>query len=353
MGSGRRKPRQTGGGRNPAAGLRSAGGSGAGLGPGAEFDLIRGFLAEGAGRASRADVRVGPGDDCAVVVGQGIALTSDLSIEGVHFRRDWLTPQQIGHRAATASLSDLAAMAARPIGVLVSLALAPDDALFAAEIMVGIREAVESAGGALLGGDVSRAEQVMIDVVGVGEVAAPVLRSGARAGDEVWVTGTLGGAGRAVAELLAGRAAPPEAMAAFAALLARVAEARWLADRLVLSAMIDLSDGLGGDAAHIAAASGVALVLEGDAVPLHVSLARLEPPEALALALGGGEDYEICFTAPGGAVAERAEEFAGAFGVALTRVGWVEAGEGVHLIAEDGSRATLTSGGFQHFEGPA
>ena len=113
----------------------------ASLGPGAEFDLIRRFLPH-APRLGRSDLLVGPGDDCAVVTGDGIALSVDMSVEGVHFRRDWLAPFEIGHRAASAALSDLAAVAARPIGVLVALALPEADAGdFAVEVMDGVRSA--------------------------------------------------------------------------------------------------------------------------------------------------------------------------------------------------------------------
>ena len=160
------------------------------LAPGAEFDLIRRFLPH-APRLGRQDVRVGPGDDCAVVTGNGIALSTDLSIEGTHFRREWLSPHEIGCRAASAALSDLAAMAARPIGVLVSLAVSETDAdEFAVHVMEGIHDAVERVGGVVLGGDLTRSPgPVVVDLTVIGETAEPVLRSGAKVGDEVWVTG--------------------------------------------------------------------------------------------------------------------------------------------------------------------
>ncbi|MDP9349657.1 MAG: AIR synthase related protein, partial [Gemmatimonadota bacterium] len=126
------------------------------LAPGAEFDLIRRFYRRAPWRG-RVDVPVGPGDDCAVVHGAGIALSSDMSVEGVHFRRDWLGFREIGFRAAAGALSDLAAVAARPIGVLVSLAVPEADAGDpAVEVMEGVREVVEGVGGSVLGGDVTR-----------------------------------------------------------------------------------------------------------------------------------------------------------------------------------------------------
>src|SRR5699024_2647599 len=134
------------------------------------------------------------------------------------FRRSWLAPFDIGFRAAAASLSDLAAMAARPIGVLTSLAVPPRDAeVYAVEIMRGVRAATESVGGGLLGGDLTSSPgPIFIDVVSVGEAAEPVRRQGAQPGDEIWVTGALGGAAFAVAELLEGRTPPESAMARFA-----------------------------------------------------------------------------------------------------------------------------------------
>ncbi len=319
------------------------------LAPGREFDLIRTFYPRA--HRPRGDVRVGAGDDCAVVAGDGIALSSDMSVEGTHFRRDWLSPTEIGYRAAPAALSDLAAVAARPIGVLVSLAMPERDAGEPArQLMDGVREAVHAVGGVLLGGDLTRTEgPLVIDVTAVGEVSTPVLRSGARVGDSLWVTGELGAPALAVAYLLEGTDPPPEVRLRFAAPTPRTAEARWLAERGVCRAMIDLSDGLAGDAAHIAASGGVRLILVEDAIPLHPSVAGLaDPSEAFRLAVAGGEEYELCFAAAPGSVEQWREAFLHEFGLRLTRVGRVEAGEGVFLESITGVRP-LSLAGFQHF----
>jgi thiamine-monophosphate kinase len=322
-----------------------------GLGPGVEFDLIRRFLASAP--AARQGVRVGPGDDAAVVTGEGIVLSTDLSVEDVHFRRAWLTAREVGYRAAGAALSDLAAMAARPIGVLASLAVPPADAgEFAAEVMAGVRGAAEAVGGALLGGDLTRSPgPVVLDVTVVGDAAEPVVRGGARPGMEVWVTGELGAAALAVSLLLRGEAPPPPARRCFAAPEPRVREARWLAERGVPAAMLDLSDGLLGDAAHLAAASGVALVLDPAAIPVHPALAAagLASGEALEMAVSGGEDYELCLCAEAGAGEAVREEFLAEFGVKLTRVGRVEAGAGVFWGGAGEGRTPAVRGGFQHF----
>lgn len=321
------------------------------LAPGAEFDLIRRFVPRAS--PARTDVRVGVGDDCAVVAGNGIALSSDMSVEGVHFRRDWLSMREIGWRAAAAALSDLAAVAARPIGVLVSLGLPAGDAGDpAVEVMEGVREAAESVGGTVLGGDVTRSPgPLVVDVTVVGEAPRPVLRSGAVPGDEVWVTGELGAAAAAVASLLRGEAPPPGARERFAHPRPRVQEARWLAGRGLLHAMVDVSDGLAGDAAHLSAAGGVAILLSPAAIPVHTAarVAARDDAEALRLALGGGEDYELCFTAPVGAVAGHSIDFEREFGVSLTCVGRVGGGSGVWWVDAHGHRAPLGFGAYQHF----
>ena len=330
------------------------------LGPGIEFDLIRRFLAGGAPPGPA--VELGAGDDCAVVAAPRIALSVDLSLEGVHFRREWLAPEEIGYRAAMAALSDLAAMAAAPIGVLAALGVPSGDLPeTAAAIMAGVRRAVEECGGALLGGDLVRSlGGVVLDIVALGSAEGVVRRAGAVPGDELWVTGELGGAAAAVRAWLAGEEPSSAAREAFARPRARIAEARWLAEAGVLHAMLDLSDGLAGDLQHLAAASGVALVVEEAAVPVHGAAAATGV--GLELALSGGEDYELCFAAPAGVVEGMIEGFAAEFGVRLHRVGSVVAGGGevggvrlevgqVGFLRRDGRVELLQSSGFQHFRG--
>lgn len=322
------------------------------LGPGREFDLIRRFL-ERDGLA-RPDVRVGPGDDAAVVVADGVVLSTDLSIEGIHFRREWVPSFDIGWRATAAAISDLAAMAARPIGVLASLAVAEQDAdEVAVQVMAGVEEAVARVGGVLLGGDLTRSPgPLLLDITAVGASSDPVLRSGATAGDEVWVTGELGAAAACVALLRRGDAVESAQLEPFARPRPRVREALWLHERGVPRAMLDLSDGLAGDASHIAAASGVAVVLDRAAVPIH-ALARGAGGTGAAafdLAVSGGEDYELCLTAAPGAGTAVAAAFQEEFGLRLTRVGTVEPGEGVWWRDGD-RRERAVRGGYQHFGG--
>ncbi len=323
------------------------------LGPGPEFDLIRRFLARS--RKGGPGILVGPGDDCAVFEGGRIAISSDLSVEDVHFRRAWLGPEEIGRRAAAASLSDLAAMAAAPLGALVSLgAPAADVPDVAEKCMAGATEMLESAGAVLLGGDVARSPgPLFLDVVVLGRVERPVLRSGARPGDEVWVTGALGAAAAAVRCWARGDEPPAAARDAFAHPRPRIREALWLAERDVPRAMLDLSDGLAGDVAHLAAAGGFGVLLEEGHIPVHPAAAAVapDPEEALALALGGGEDYELCFAARPGAVQKVANEFMDSFGVVLTRVGTVREEPGVALHRSDGSIVPPDVEGYRHFAG--
>lgn len=324
------------------------------LGPGREFDLIRSF--QTALPAPGEGVIVGPGDDC-VVLASGWILSTDLSVEDVHFRRDWIGLPDIGYRAVTTALSDLAAMAAEARGILVSLALPEAEVAETADgLRDGMAEACSIAACALLGGDLSRSPgPIVLDVVAVGHADRPVLRRGARPGDEVWVTGTLGASAAAVRIWGSGADPAPDLVRAFARPAARLTEARWLAEHAPMTALIDVSDGLVGDAGHIAAASGVAVELRSADVPVAemASRATASDAEALELALTGGEDYELCFTAPAGSLDRIAQPFAEAFAAGLTRVGTVEDGEGVTV---DGARLAARAtqqGAFDHFSSGA
>lgn len=329
------------------------------LGPGREFDRIRRILAQGATPADRramdeAGVLVGPGDDAAVL-SDGLVLSTDLAVEGIHFNLDWITPEEAGARATAAALSDLAAMAATPRGLLVSLAV-PAPGSMAEVVMTGVRAMATAHGAPLLGGDLTRSPgPLLLDVVAVGQAGVPLLRGGARPGDELWVTGTLGAAAAAVEAWKAGRRPDPGARARFARPTPRLAESRWLQDVAGATAGLDLSDGLGGDAAHLAAASGVGVVLSGGAL-LEVSHRGGEssPAAALARALHGGEDYELAVALPPGLERQRVEEFTRRFDLSLTRVGRIVEVPGVFLEPlTGGPPVPLTRGGWDHFAPPS
>lgn len=321
------------------------------LGPGREFDLIRrlvgprGLLPQG--------VILGPGDDCAILEG-GVVVSVDLSVEDVHFRRAWISLEEAGYRATAAALSDLAAMAAAPLGVLLSMAVRAEEAEHAAaSFQRGASDACLREGIPILGGDLSRSPgPAVLDVVALGRTDAPLLRQGSRPGDEVWVTGFLGMSGAAVESWIRGEDPPPALREAFARPVPRIREGRWLAERTHLHAGIDLSDGLAGDAGHLASASGVALIIESETLPFTSELESFlgRRDACLHFALRGGEDYELCFTAPAGAVARLVEPFMQAFGIPLTRVGRVEEGTGVRVEGPPGLEG-LSTGGFSHFQG--
>jgi len=318
------------------------------LGAGREFDLIRRLISDDAPLPP--EVRVGPGDDAAVLEG-GWVVTCDVSVEDVHFRRAWLSDREIGYRAAAASISDLAAMGASPVGVLVSLVLPRQGGADPEAVQAGVREIAAEVGASVIGGDVSGSPgPLMIDVIALGRTAWPVLRDGAEPGDDVWVTGRLGAAAAAVRLWERGDEPTPDLRAAFARPVPRVREARCLVEHELVDALIDLSDGLAGDAGHVAAASGVRITLEAVRVPVaEAALEALGAEGALEAALHGGEDYELCFvTDPGVVDVEHLRE---RHGIVLTRVGRVQEGEGVWLESPDGRIERLGRGGFDHLGG--
>jgi thiamine-monophosphate kinase len=327
-------------------------GAGPALGPGDEFDRIRNILRN---LPPHPEPKVGPGDDAAVL-SDGMVLSTDLTVEGVHFRLDWISPEEAGGRAVVAALSDLAAMAAEPIGVLVSLAV-PAAGTGPEPFMAGVRERIDEMGIPLLGGDLTRSPgPVILDAVVVGWVESPLLRAGARPGDALWVTGALGGAAAAVAAWTSGGVPHPEFRERFARPQARIAEARWLRERCALSAGLDLSDGLAGDAAHLAAASGVGVLLWRGALPVHPRFGEGKADgegggdRVLEWALHGGEDYELLLAAPQGELEPWVEEFRRSFDLSLTRVGEVMEGEGVWILHEDeGEPMRVERGGWDHF----
>ena len=318
------------------------------LGPGPEFDLIRMLVGES--EAFGPAVLHGPGDDAAVLRTAGLSgrlvVSADLSVEDVHFRRSWVSLEEVGYRAVVAAASDLAAMAATPVGVLLSLAVAEAEAgTVVAELGRGVRTALATLGAPLVGGDLSASPgPLVLDVTVLGETAEPVLRSGALAGDEIWVTGLLGGSAGAVSAWQSGSEPDPGLRKAFACPVARVREALWLVEHGPVHAMIDLSDGLRGDAGHLAAASGVRIDIDSDLLPLHPNL----NDDGVALALSGGEDYELCLAAASGVMAPLVEAFGEAFQTPLTRIGRVTEGSGVH-ITSDARGGIPGGGGFDHF----
>ncbi len=314
------------------------------LGPGGEFDRVRAIEAALGPRAAAL------GDDCAVLAPPpgALVLSADVSVEDVHFRRAWLSAEEIGWRATAAALSDLAAEGASALGVLVALttpAGLPEGEVTA--LMRGVGAAADDAGARVLGGDLARGPSVALAVTVVGSAGRPVTRAGACPGDGVYVTGTLGGARAALLAWLDGRTPEPSAREAFAHPVPRLAAGRALA-AAGAHAMLDVSDGVASDARHLAAASGVRVEVDLARLPLGPGVAaeaaRRGVPAAV-VAAEGGEDYELLVALPEAARAG-AERSVAATGVALTRIGTVREGEGAVFLLDG---APLALHGFDHF----
>ena len=324
---------------------------------GSEFELIAALrerlgIDPSARSPLAAEIATGSGDDAAVTVPAGATATSvDLAVEGVHFRRLTASPEAIGHKAMAAALSDLAAMGAAPGEGYVQLGIPDDfgdaDCLALADGVAGL---CREHGVAVLGGDVSAAPVLLVAISVVGHAPsadALVLRDGASDGEELFVTGELGGA--AAGLLLLER---PELRGAVSSAVAEALVQRQLrptprlAEGLALAgagarAMIDISDGLVADAAHLALASGVGLELDADALPLAPGVADVAAAvgmDQLVLAAGGGEDYELLVALPAG-VAEGLEP-------RLSRVGRVGSGSEAVLRGRSGER--IDAAGFDH-----
>jgi thiamine-monophosphate kinase len=291
-------------------------------------------------------VSLGIGDDCAVLHprrGEEIVVTTDLSLENVHFRRDWHPPQSVGHRCLARGLSDLAAMGARPEAAFLSLALPAElTGKWMEGFFNGLMTLAERSGVPLAGGDLAKSSFVIADIVLLGSVprGRALLRSGARAGDLIYVTGALGGA---AAELRALERRP----AAFG----RTGklrhphlypEPRLAAGRKLLrlaTAAIDLSDGLSTDLAHLCQESGLAAEIDSEAIPVDAR-ATLEQ------ALHGGEDYELLFTASPKTKVPR--QLGGVLAHSIGRMKKRGKGPQVQLLRR-GKPAALAAAGWEHF----
>jgi len=307
------------------------------LGPGSEFDAIRAML------RLWGDVACGVGDDCAVLdvpPGDRLCVSTDSSVENVHFRREWLTPREIGYRATVAALSDLAAMAARPLGVLVALTVPPGWRHHLQEIAAGIGEAVGAAGTVVAGGDTTGGAELSLTVTVLGAARVPLPRGASRPGDRVYVTGVLGGPAAALRAYLRGEEPRAADRDRFARPVPRLAAARWLAERGARAA-VDVSDGLMTDAGHLAAASGVRVTIDLERVPTVEGVAAHD-------AAASGEEYEIVVTAPCELDVGR---FEAECGVRLTEIGRVEEAGAAGAGAEawfGGVRVDLMRG-YDHF----
>ncbi len=302
-------------------------------------------------------VRLGIGDDAARVSTpeDSLLFTSDLLIEGVHFNLDWISMRDLGHKSLTASLSDIAAMGGRPAYFLLSAAL-PDVAVQRAAALVrGIHALAAEHRVALVGGDTCAADRVIIDVFLAGFAPyGAVTRGGARVGDDIYVTGTLGDSALGLTLLSKPR---PTVSARDRNYLvrrhhhptARVNTGMQLAKEGLARAMVDVSDGLAQDLGHICRASGTGAVVRQDRVPLSRAFGRVAGADDLTCALAGGEDYELLFTAAGDA-RQGVERVARRTGVPITRIGeCVPRKQGLTLVDPRGESTPLAAPGYDHF----
>ena len=292
----------------------------------------------------------GIGDDCSVLripAGHEVLVTTDFSLEGVHFRREWHSAEVIGHRCLARGLSDIAAMGGEPIAAFLSLAL-PDeipqswvDRFFRGLLKLARRFGVE-----LAGGDTAHSPAgVLADIIVIGAVpkGRAVLRSGARPGDRIYLTGELGGSAAALSQLYAHprRKLHPAFFVRHFHPMPRIDPGRILRQKRLASAMIDISDGLSTDLSHICEESGVGAEIKESAIPRAVVG---QPARSVSIqhALHGGEDYELLFTSPKRIPPIIAD-------VRITEIGRITRGTKITLVGTSGSRQGLRAKGWEHF----
>jgi thiamine-monophosphate kinase len=312
-----------------------------------EFDLIRRFFLRHYEPGSAAGVEVGVGDDCAVLVptpGARWLISSDMLVEGRHFLST-VAPERLGHKALAVNLSDLAACGATPRGFTLALALPRVDEAWLAGFARGLWALADASGIPLIGGDTTQGPlNICITVFGEAPPGQALLRSGARSGDEIWVSGRLGDA-RLALEVFRGTvgldgAGFDIARAAMEYPTPRLALGQAL--RGIATSAIDISDGLLGDLGHILVASGVGAQLNVDALPRSSVLASQPLVLQQQCLLAGGDDYELVFTAAPGVVLPDV-------GVPLTRVGVIEAEPGLRVVDAHGQSVEHGLRSFDHF----
>lgn len=288
----------------------------------------------------------GIGDDCAVLPlgGEALVFTSDLLTEGVHFLRHATSARELGGKSLAVNLSDVAAMGARPVATLLSIALPPDAAgAWAEEFMEGYRELSARFGTPLVGGDTTRSESgVTINVTAIGRSPLTHLkrRRDARPGDALFVAGELGASGAGLRDLLAGHPDTPSARV-HRNPLPQVDEGIWLGGRPEVHAMMDLSDGLASDLRHILDESDCGAEVELERIPVAAGA-------DLRTAACGGEDYKLLFTAAPTATRQLEEEFLARFGTPLHRIGRITERAGLTWL-QAGSPVQLDWQGFTHY----
>ena len=287
----------------------------------------------------------GIGDDCAVLDmprGHEVLVTTDFTLEDIHFRRLWHPPDSVGHRCLARGLSDIAAMGGTPRAAFLSLALPAElPQRWVDEFMAGLLKLARRHSVTLAGGDTAQSPAgILADIIVVGAVPAgkAVLRSGAHVGDILYVSGTLGTSVAALQDLRSGKKLRPSAHPRHFYPEPRIVLGQYLRENKLASAMIDTSDGLSTDLRHICAESGVGAIVDAEALPATAG------KDALQFALHGGEDYELLFTTP--ANRRVPPQIAG---VPITRIGEITRGRQIKLQMPDAKPQPLQPGGWQHF----
>jgi thiamine-monophosphate kinase len=298
---------------------------------------------------ARADVRLGIGDDAALLAvpaGQLLAMSTDTLVAGVHFPQD-TRPFDIGWKSLAVNLSDLAAMGAEPAWAALALTLPSADAAWADEFADGFAALAREHRVALVGGDTTQGPlSITVTIHGFVPEGAALARSCACVGDGVYVTGTLGDAAAGLRQALSKTAADPQLLERLHRPAPRVAQGLILRGRA--NACIDISDGLVADLAHICDASGVGAQIDADALPASRELMAFGVEERRAFQLAGGDDYELCFTAPDAGRADWLDALARS-GCAATRIGRIVAGSGVRVQDAQGNPVALPRPGWEHF----
>ena len=310
-----------------------------------EFDLIARIRAR---VATRADVVLGIGDDAALLApppGRQLVVTADTLNDGVHFPPG-TSPTDVGWKALAVNLSDLASMGAEPAWCTLSLSLPQSDPAWIEGFLDGFLDLAGQHGIALVGGDTTRGPlSIAVTAMGLVEPGRALRRDGARVGDEVWVTGTLGDAAGGLA--LLDREPVPALRARLDRPTPRVAAGRALAG--IATACVDVSDGLLADLGHVCARSHVAARIDVDALPASAALMEvIGEADRIALQASGGDDYELCFTAPADAGADIGAVSA-QLGLRITRIGRIVAGEGVHPVDAKSQPWSSPRRGYDHF----
>ena len=320
-----------------------------------EFSLISRYFDRPPRPGSRA--ALGIGDDCALLrpaAGMHTAISSDMLVEGRHFFAG-ADPRLLGHKCLAVNLSDLAAMGAQPVGFTLALALPAADEAWLSAFSKGLFTLADRHGCELIGGDTTRGPlTICITIFGDVPAGQALRRDSAQAGDDIWVSGSLGDARLALAGYRHEIALDAADLAA-ASMRMHAPEPRvalGLALRGIAHAAIDISDGLAGDLAHILERSAVGATVDVDALPAGAALVGQPQAVRRNYTLAGGDDYELCFTAPHGLRTD-VQAVAGRLGIALARIGTIDAATGLRLVDSMGAPLSLHVQSFDHFTTPA